>query len=112
MAAESLAFEHLAQDHSARRGAMLMMFMLIGVVSGAAVIVRRCVPLDALGFRLGDYVIWRLNMILPRPLQSLGQGMAAAMVPTLIRVAATTGRIHAEKRLAGVLCGSCGHSAG
>lgn len=79
-----------------------MMFVLIGV---ASVTVCQCVPLDALGFRLGDYVIWRLNVILPGPLQALGQSMAAAMVPTVVRVAATTGRIHAEKRLAGVFDG-------
>jgi len=84
---------------------MFMVSELIGVISIAAVIVHRFVPHDALGFRLGDDVVRRLNVIPPCPLQTLRQAMATAMPPTVVGVAAAARGIHARKWLGNVLRG-------
>ena len=77
------------------------------VIARAAIVFGRRLPSDSLGLRLGEHVIGRLHVILPRPGQSFGQAMAAAMSPTLLRAAAAAGRIHAGKRLALILFDGC-----
>jgi hypothetical protein len=108
MTAVPLAFQHLRYDdagpgwHWARFIAATS--CLISVIVLAASLVRQRIPFDAFGFRLDDHIVGRLNVIPPRPVQPLGQGVAAAVSPALLRIAAPARRVSAREWLTRVLC--------
>lgn len=77
------------------------------MIAGAAIGFGRRLPSDALRLRFREDIVGRLHVILPRPLQSFGQAMAAAMPPTLIRASAAARRVHAGKRLALIFFDGC-----